>query len=224
MPADLTPADGPRSDSQTQRAYHELERRITQLELKPGEVVSEKMLASSLLIGRTPVREALRELAREGLVIILPQRGIIISEIDISKQLRLVELHRCLMGFVAQESTRRASDPQRDEIKKEAAAMRAAGDTIDISAAVGRVCALVRLLMTSARNEFALAAFQLTCGLDRRFLHAHLGGAKDLKTLLDCAAALAQSVAAKNEQEAVAAVEALHDFKADLAKRALENG
>ena len=55
---------------------------IVTLKLAPGASVSEAALAQALGIGRTPIREALHRLAREGLVSILPRRGIIVTEIN----------------------------------------------------------------------------------------------------------------------------------------------
>ena len=68
---------------------------IIHLELQPGTAVSENELSSTLSLSRTPVREALIELNRIGLVEILPQRGSYISKIDYniveeSRFLRLV--------------------------------------------------------------------------------------------------------------------------------------
>jgi DNA-binding GntR family transcriptional regulator len=54
----------------TDRAYHELEEMIFTLRLSPGTVLSEQTLAVRLKIGRTPIREALQRLARDGLVVI----------------------------------------------------------------------------------------------------------------------------------------------------------
>jgi len=45
-------------------------------------------------IGRTPIREAIQRLAREHLIVILPQRGLLIPEIDVTKQLRLLRTRR----------------------------------------------------------------------------------------------------------------------------------
>ncbi len=55
---------------------------IINLELVPGSIVSENELSAILNISRTPVREALIELSKTGLVEILPQRGSYISKID----------------------------------------------------------------------------------------------------------------------------------------------
>ncbi|MCD8224849.1 MAG: GntR family transcriptional regulator [Clostridiales bacterium] len=59
-----------------------LKNNIIDLTLKPGSMVNEKELAANLELSRTPVREALQELARSEIIKILPQRGIQISLID----------------------------------------------------------------------------------------------------------------------------------------------
>lgn len=55
---------------------------IIHIELVPGSAVSENELSSAMNLSRTPVREALIELSKMGLVEILPQRGSYISKID----------------------------------------------------------------------------------------------------------------------------------------------
>ena len=84
--------------SLTEQAYRALEELITTLALPPGTVLGEQSLAQRLQIGRTPIREALQRLARDGLVVVLPRRGILVSEINIRTQLRLLETRRVLEG------------------------------------------------------------------------------------------------------------------------------
>ena len=60
--------------------------------------MSEGLLSKRLGIGRTPIREALQRLAREGLVQILPRRGVIVSEINVKTQMRLLETRREAAG------------------------------------------------------------------------------------------------------------------------------
>ena len=62
----------PRGGSLTDQAYSRLEELIVTLRLAPGAVLSEGALAERLGFGRTPIREALRRLARDGLVAIPP--------------------------------------------------------------------------------------------------------------------------------------------------------
>lgn len=60
-----------------------LRQAILQVRLKPGERISEHDLAARLGVSRTPVREALQRLAREGLIEVTPQVGTRVSLLDL---------------------------------------------------------------------------------------------------------------------------------------------
>ena len=64
--------------------YYKLREEIINLYLEPGTSISEKELSEKYSVSRTPVREALVRLAQEGLVNIYPQKGTVISLIDLS--------------------------------------------------------------------------------------------------------------------------------------------
>ena len=87
--------------SLTMVAYEQLEELITTLKLEPGTVLSEAALVDQLGIGRTPIREALQKLEREGLILILPRKGIQVTDINPRKQLLLLELRRELEKLLA---------------------------------------------------------------------------------------------------------------------------
>ena len=100
--APVAPIAEPHDDETlTDRAYRLIEELIVTLALPPETILSEQSLAQRLGIGRTPIREALWRLARERLVTIIPHRGIIVSEINIKLQLRLLELRRVVERLVA---------------------------------------------------------------------------------------------------------------------------
>ncbi|EKQ51432.1 MULTISPECIES: GntR family transcriptional regulator [unclassified Clostridium] len=64
--------------------YYKLREEIINLYLEPGTNISEKELSEKYSVSRTPVREALVRLAQEGLVNIYPQKGTVVSLIDLS--------------------------------------------------------------------------------------------------------------------------------------------
>ena len=64
--------------------YHNLREEIINLYLEPGTSISEKELSEKYNVSRTPVREAFVRLAQEGLVQIYPQKGTVVSLIDLS--------------------------------------------------------------------------------------------------------------------------------------------
>src|SRR5271157_5359593 len=97
------------TETLTEKAYRALEEEIVTLRIPPGTVVSEAILSRRLGVGRTPVREALQRLAREWLVVILPRRGIVVSDIDPIRQLRLLEVRREIERLLVRSAARRAT-------------------------------------------------------------------------------------------------------------------
>ncbi len=93
----------------TDIAYERLEEAIITLKLPPGSIVSELTLSQMFEIGRTPIREAIQRLAREHLMLVLPQRGLLIPELDMPKQLRLIETRREIERLICRSAARRAT-------------------------------------------------------------------------------------------------------------------
>jgi DNA-binding GntR family transcriptional regulator len=87
--------------SLSERAYAEIRRAILSLELKPGEFVSIGDLAQKLQVSRTPVRDALLVLEREGLVRLVPHKGAYISEISARDVEEIFELRILLESYAA---------------------------------------------------------------------------------------------------------------------------
>ena len=82
---------------------------IVHLKIKPGEPLNENRLAKELQVSRTPIREALRRLAAEGLVTVTPNVGARVSEINLRDFRELIEfriiLERGVAHLVALNST-----------------------------------------------------------------------------------------------------------------------
>lgn len=68
-----------------QDAYSSLRRDIIELRLKPGTIVSIRDLCEHFRVSRSPMRDALIRLGQEGLIDLMPQRGIRISQIDLKR-------------------------------------------------------------------------------------------------------------------------------------------
>lgn len=71
-----------RSESLAQQAYNTIRRAIRDGKIARGQFFSETTLAESMGVSRTPVREALLDLFREGIVEIIPKRGFRLAELD----------------------------------------------------------------------------------------------------------------------------------------------
>lgn len=96
---------------------------IINLELPPGSAVSEKELSTAMNLSRTPIREALIELAKQGLVEIVPQRGSYITKINYdiieeSKFMRLV-LENAILELACKGIPQESMDKLRRNLEAE---------------------------------------------------------------------------------------------------------
>lgn len=200
-----------RPRSLTAQAYERIEELIVQLELLPGTALSEAELSARLGIGRTPVREALQRLAREHLVQILPQRGVLVSELDIKRQLRLLETRREVERLVARCAARRSTDAERQQFAELAREFNAAAKAKDQVRFMRADKLFNDLSLRAARNEFASGAMGLMHGLSRRFWFMHHRQADDTPSIAVLHARIAQAIADGDENQAARALDELID-------------
>jgi len=197
------------AQSLTDRAYGEIEEMIITLRLAPGSAISESDLSAHLGIGRTPIREALQRLARERLVSIFPRRGIIVTEINVASQLRLLEVRRELERLISRSAARRATDDERDRFRALAAAFEAAAKAND-DVTFMRIDRDFNVLCSAAsHNEFAAGAMSLMHSLSRRFWYLHYKQAADMPLTAKLHADIARAIAAGDEERAAKASDRL---------------
>jgi len=94
----------------TKRAYQLIRERITTLALPPGTPISEQGLATELGMGMVPVREALKLLAHDNLVVISPRHGLYVSDVNLPDLEQLSEIRLALEGLSARLAAQRATD------------------------------------------------------------------------------------------------------------------
>jgi DNA-binding GntR family transcriptional regulator len=193
----------------TDLAYEKLEEAIVTLKLRPGTSVSESSLSKATGIGRTPVREAIQRLAREHLIHILPQRGLLIPEIDVSKQLRLLETRREIERLVCRSAAKRATPTERHRFASLATALAASGEANDDVSFIRLDREFNELCLAAAHNEFSEGAMRLVHGLSRRFWYFHYRQAADLPEIARLHAAVASAIAKGDVPAAAAACDEL---------------
>lgn len=208
--------------SLSDRAYKKLEELIVTLRVAPGTVLTESSLVKELTIGRTPIREALQRLAREGLVVILPRRGILVSEINVGKQLKLLEVRRVLERLMAVAATERADDAERREFLAIAEGMERASAENDDLTFMRYDRHLNILLSKAARNEFASRAMGIMHGLSRRFWYVHYKEVADLPLCTRLHADLARAIAAGDTEAAGSASVRLIDYIEEFTRASLD--
>lgn len=100
--------------SQADNAHQVLCDRLVTLQIAPGEALSDARLAAELGTGRTPVREALKRLESERLVVTYPRRGTFASEVHLTDLAQLSEVRLVLEPLAAACAADRATDADID--------------------------------------------------------------------------------------------------------------
>ncbi|MFZ5833135.1 MAG: GntR family transcriptional regulator [Planctomycetota bacterium] len=117
----------------SRKAYRHIHESIAAGRLRPGSVVSEALLAKELGMSRTPVGEAVRQLAAEGLLEQVPRFGTIVRPIDRRDLIELFEMREALESYAAAKSAERV-------------------DRVDL-AKMQTLCKAMRELATEARRQ-----------------------------------------------------------------------
>ena len=201
----------PAAPSLTDLAYLHLEEMIVTLKLAPGRVVSESELSELTGIGRTPIREALQRLAREHLVNILPRRGIVVSNINVGEQLKLLEVRRELERLIARTAARRATEDERARFRELARAFERSAKANDDVSFMRTDREFNQLCSAGAHNDFAAGAMSLMHSLSRRFWYIHYGKAADMPVTAKLHADIARAIADGDEERAATASDRLLD-------------
>ena len=98
--------------------FYTLRRQILKGELKPGERLMEIALANRLGVSRTPVREAIRKLENEGLVIMLPRRGAHVAEITRQELNDVLEIRSSLEELAIVRACENMTDSDMEALKE----------------------------------------------------------------------------------------------------------
>ncbi len=216
-----TAADVVERTSLSDRAYKQLEEMIVTLQLQPGSVITEGELGARLGIGRTPLREAIQRLALQRLVTTLPRRGLVVSEINLTDHLGVLETRRVLDRLLAAGAARRATPEERKRLKAYAAWMTEAARVDDLAEFMRLDQEFDQLLACSAHNlaaSNAIAPLHIHC---RRFwyLYRHQG---DLPRAAAFHAALIDAVVDGDEERAADASDTLMRYLEDFTRKALD--
>lgn len=199
------------------QAYERLEEMIVTLKLAPNTMLSEEELGRQLGIGRTPVREAVKRLASDGLVRSVPRRGLQVTEIDVEQELLLLEVRRELERLVARRAALHATEEERSAFAELA-------DAMEKAAAAGDEATYVRfdktfndLFLRAGRNPLAARALAPLHSQSRRFWYSHYVGMRGSLPLAGHHhAVIMRAIVRRDPAAAQEAVDRLMDFVEEL--------
>lgn len=200
------------------KAYKVLEELIVTLKLEPGKTYSEKELMVLSDISRTPLREALLKLSNERLINIIPRRGIVISDINMSNQLSILETRRVLDNLLIERATKYITNTEKNKILEFKNYMTIATEDKDVEEFLKIDKQLDQLIFESARNEYAANATAPLHVRSRRFWYC-FKGLDDLANSAAIHIKLIEAITSSNGEEAIRISNEIIDNLIDVVKK-----
>ncbi|MCM1387918.1 MAG: GntR family transcriptional regulator [Bacillus sp. (in: Bacteria)] len=133
--------------------FNTLRKAILTGELKPGERLMEIHLANQLGVSRTPIREAIRKLELEGLVIMIPRRGAEVAQITEKSLKDVLEVRRALDALCAELACDRITEEGKRQLQKACNEFEKATVTKDATIIAQADVALHDIIVAATGNE-----------------------------------------------------------------------
>lgn len=180
----------------------EMERGLLSGDLAPGQVFDERSLAERFGVSRTPVREAIRTLAVQGLLKVIPRFGVVVPKLNTKEHVTLLEMLAELEGVCAMFAARRMDGTERNALRDTQLAYEAAARARKLSSCFEENKRFHETISMGARNEWAVAQIhnlRLRCVSIQRF---RLEPPVRLKQTIQEHRAIVASIAVGDEERA----------------------
>jgi DNA-binding GntR family transcriptional regulator len=105
------------------RAYDDIREAILTGALRPGDRIKERDVAAQMGISTTPVKEALRRLEQEGLVVSQPRRGAVVGPLVLTPPAEILQIRADLEGYAARLAAEKMSAGQKAVLMRELEAL-----------------------------------------------------------------------------------------------------
>lgn len=139
--------------SQAENAYRAIRDRLVMLDIHPGAPINDEQLASSLGLGRTPVREALKRLETERLVVAYPRRGTFATDVNITDLAQISEVRQLLEPLAAGKAALRSTPEDQRALAALLAALESVTDVIGTQALMQLDLEVHRAIYTATHNS-----------------------------------------------------------------------
>lgn len=188
------------------QVYEQIKEKILTLHFLPGQYLNEGALCAMLDAGRTPVHQALQRLELEGLVEIMPRKGVIVQPDSISEILKILDSRATVEAELARNAAERATAKDADELKSLAREGYGNGAPTEIDTFITGDLSFHNKFADMAGNpvlsEFARTLHERSV----RYWYLHLWQTLDTKATIRQHATIAEMIAKRDGDGAAKAV------------------
>lgn len=186
--------------------FNTLRQEILTGKLKPGERLMEIHLANKLGVSRTPIREAIRKLELEGLVIMIPRRGAEVAQITWKNLKEVLEVRRALDVLVIELACERMTSDQLEKLYVACDKFKAATKTLDTRKVAEADVELHDIIIESAGNRRLTQLLNNLAEQMYRYRFEYLKDATQHEMLVQEHYEMYQSILNKDKESAAKAV------------------
>jgi DNA-binding GntR family transcriptional regulator len=185
-----------------ERAYHELRDRIVTLRLAPGTLLREDALMRELDIGRTPLREAIKRLSLENLVVVQPRSGTFVTSVDAADIIHISEVRADLEAQAAELAALRMDGEARERAEALLEHVRTLERALDADALMALDERIHHLIWDASRNPYLVETLERYFVLSLRIWYVVLDRVPGLGAAVFDQARLLEAVLARDATRA----------------------
>ena len=153
--------------------YEELKLLIVKGKIQPGMRLMEEELAEDMGVSRTPIREAIRKLEKEGLITIEPRRGAYVSQLSSQDMVEILEVRQNVEGFAAELAAKRITEEEKIKLKEIAEEYEIAVKENDMPAMIKADTAFHHIIVEATRNKILIQMVEQLQELVLRFIYLY---------------------------------------------------
>ena len=187
--------------------YEELKMQILKGSIIPGTRMMEVELAEEMGVSRTPIREAIRKLEKEGLVTIEPRRGAYASMISTEDMVEILEVRQDLEGLAAYFAADRMTKSQMEELKQVSNSYNEAVMQGNMEAMIKHDTRFHHIIVESCRNKILVQMIEQLQELVLRFRYIYYDNFKRAENMPEEHEAIVAAIAEGDADKARAAAD-----------------
>ncbi len=186
--------------------FNTLRQAILRGELQPGERLMEIQLAQRLGVSRTPVREAIRKLELEGLVLMIPRRGAEVAEITRQDLEDVLEVRAALEELAVKDACEHITDEQLQDLKKAANEFKRSLEGTDLVACAEADIHFHEIIYAATNNKRLVQMLNNLREQMYRYRMENLKDKRTYRTLVEEHDAIRRALKKHDEEKAGAAI------------------
>lgn len=201
------------------QAYLALSDLLLTLRIPPGSPMPEERLCAELELGRTPIREALKRLEAERLVVVHPRRGTFASEVHLADHVLIADVRRPLEALAARRAAERATPSDRTVLAEHRERLEAPLSPRDLDELVALDSAIHASVAEAAHNHHLASTLRQYYNLSLRIWYLFLERLPGMDEHVRSHAALLDAILAPDPQAAAQAAAAhVEDFETAISR------